>query len=209
MCDLREPSPIDERDLAELESLTEHPELAAAAALDLCAEESIRPPGWVVKRAAALLSELLKKERAEKAGRAVGRIARYRQDQWDVERWDAIEEVRRMRSKVRYELKLIKSEGLSRNSAHARNYERLDSWFSEHGTFACASMYLKGRDARVGPPAMKASHRRCRLRAAVARSQRPDRYYVFDERFLVKLGFPRLSDRKPGTKWLPLYDLTY
>src|SRR5689334_13239899 len=126
MCDLREPSRLDERELAELEALTEHPDLATAAALDYCAEENVRPPGWVVKRAASLMSELLKRERAGKAGRAVGRLARYRQDQWDAERSEAIEEMRRIRLKVRNELKLIKSEGLSRSSAHARNCERLE-----------------------------------------------------------------------------------
>jgi hypothetical protein len=207
MNDLREPNPVHARELAELEALTEHSELAAAAALDYCAEEKIRPPAWVLRRAATLMSKLLKRDRAEKAGRSVGKVAGYRRDQRDVERWDAVEEMRRIRSKVKSELKLSKSLKLDcEESPRTRNCKRLAAWFSRYDIFECASMYLTGRDARVSPIAMKASHRRCLRRSSG--SQRPDRYYAFDERFLVKLGFPRLQDRRPGTKWLPLYDLT-
>ena len=72
-----------ERELNELKAVTVHSELATAAALDYCAKEEICPPPWVVKKAAELMCDLLKREKAERRGRTAGRIARYRQDLWD------------------------------------------------------------------------------------------------------------------------------
>jgi hypothetical protein len=83
--------------------------------------------------------------------------------------------------------------------------ERTLEWLSQ-GTFECASRYLAGRDARVGADAIKASYRRCIERSGPGSF--PDRYYLFDARFLAKLGFPDLNDRKSGTKLLPIYNLT-
>src|SRR5579862_6857529 len=149
--DDNETSPLDSfqrRQLNELEELTVHRELMVAAAMDFCAEENIDPPSWLVKEAAALLCELLKREKTEKRGRAAGKIARYRQDMWDVERWDAVEEMRRIRNHVQHDLEIMREYGdLFKGSAKWRNAERLLAWF-RHGIFECASMYLTGRDAR-------------------------------------------------------------
>ncbi len=195
-----------ERQLNELKNLTVHRKLRAAAALHYCAEENICPPAWAVKEASQLLCDLLRREKAEKPGRTAGLIARYRQDLWDAEHWDAVEEVRRIRSKARRELDLMDARGDQfKGTSRRNNCERLNAWFSQYGTFECASLYLKGRDARIGADGLRASRRRCEERAAGSTS--PDRYYLFDERFLAELGIPSLDDRKPGTKWLPLYDL--
>ena len=187
-------------------NLTVHRELAVAAAMDYCAEEGICPPPKIVTEAASLIRDLLVREKAQKRGRTARPIARYRQDLYDVERWDAVEEVRRIKKKAKREVELMRSCGkMFRGTSRLQNYERLLTW-SRNGTFECASMYLAGRDAKASAATMRASFRRYKRRSA--NGQTPGRYYLFDERFLVKLGFPRLMDRKPGTKWLPLCNLT-
>lgn len=197
---------IHQRELNELKSLTVHRELAVAAALDYCAEEKICPPLWVVVEAAALICDLLKREKAQKRGRTAGRISRYQQDHRDLERWDAVEEIRRIRTSVKRNAALRRAHGQTpKNSSALRHEERLIKWFRA-GTFQCASMYLTGTGARVDTDAMRASYRRCNKRAGV--KPFPDRYYRFDNRFLGKLGVPKLGARKPGSKFLFLYDLT-
>jgi hypothetical protein len=197
---------IHQRELDELKNLTVHRDLAVAAALDYCVEEGITPPRWVVERAAALLRELLLREKAPDRGRIGNRITRYRNDQRDVERWDAVEEIRRIRKKTEYDAKLRRQYGETpENSRNMYHHERMLEWL-RNGTFECASRYLAGREARIGADAMRASHRRCLRRAGTGSF--PDRYYVLDQRFLKKLGIPGLQERKRGTKLLPLYDLT-
>jgi hypothetical protein len=196
----------DRRQMRELQELTVHRELAVANALHYCAEMNVQPPAWVVKDAAALLCDLLKREKSEKRGRAAGRIARYRQDMWDVERWDAVEEMRRMRRKAQSEMKIMRAQrDKFKDTRYWRRAEQLLAWL-RHGTFECASMYLTGRDARASANTMRTSYRRCNRRAAGF--LRPDRYHLFDEDLLVKFGFPRMIDRKPGTKWVSLFNLT-
>src|SRR6266508_4404277 len=99
-----------QRTLDELQNVTAHPELAIAAGMDYCAEEEICAPPWLVKATAALLRDLLMREKAHKRGRAAGHIARYRQDLWDVERWDAVEAIRRIKKKVRREMELMRAD---------------------------------------------------------------------------------------------------
>ena len=100
-----------ERELNELKAVTVHSELATAAALDYCAKEEICPPPWVVKRAAELMCDLLNREKAERRGRTAGRIARYRQDLWDLERFDAILAIRKFRNRVRRDVAIARSLG--------------------------------------------------------------------------------------------------
>lgn len=201
--------PLDdfhERELNELKAVTVHPELATAAALDYCAREEICPPAWVVKKAAELMCYLLKREKAQKRGRTAGHIARYRQDLCDLERFDAILAIRRMRSRVRRDVKIARSRGREFQESKQYEYIKKERAWLRHGTLQCASMYLSGRDARAGVDAIKASYRRvCRNTDG---KTIPDQYYLFNEQFLSKLGFPGLMDRKPGTKLLPLYNLT-
>jgi hypothetical protein len=194
-----------QRELDELMRLMVHRELAIAAAMDYCDREGVTPPADLVKEAAALILKLLKREKAEKRGRAAGRIARYRQDQWDVERWDAVEEMRRIKKKVASDIKLRRAYGENESTSKSLQFRKRQMVWFKNGIFECASRYLVGRDARVGPDAMRASHRRCKRRAG--KGYRPDKYHVFDDPFLLKLGIPGLHDRKPGTKFLFLYDL--
>ena len=197
---------IHQRELNELKSLTIHRELAVAAALDYCAEHGITAPRWVVEEGATLVRELLLREKALSRGRAGNRISRYKSDQRDVERWDAVEAIRRVRMKTKYDAKLRRQYGETpENSRSMYHHERTLAWL-RNGTFECASRYLAGREARVGADAIRASYRRCLRRAGTGSF--PDRYYVLDQRFLKKLGIPGLHERKRGTKLLHLYDLT-
>src|SRR3954471_2506603 len=197
---------IHRRELNEQKNLKVHREIRVAAALDYCAENHIDAPAWLIAEAAVLVRDLLKREKAQERGRKGNSITRYRRDQWDVERWDAVEEIRRMKKRIRADVQLRrKLRFTSENDKDWQYRQRQLAWFG-HGTFECASRLLAGRDARVGPEAIKASYRRCKERAGPG--PLPDRYYVFDEDFLLKLGIPRLSERKPGTKFLHLFDLT-
>lgn len=208
MHDGRQPRPtVHQRYLDGLENLTVHRDLAVAAALDYCARQRLSPPQWVVERAAVLLGELLVNEKGTEPGRAGNRVSRYRNDQRDAERCNAVEEVRRLRAKSKYDARLRREYGETpQNSKPLLHWVRMLECFRRSGTFECASRYLDGRDARAGADAMKASYRRCIRRAGQASF--PDRYYRFDEDFLATLGFPHIQDLKPGTKCVPLYDLT-
>jgi hypothetical protein len=198
---------VHQRYLDDLENLTVHRDLAVAAALDYCARERLSPPQWVIERAAVLLGELLMNEKATGPGRAGNRVSRYRHDQRDVERWNAVEEVRRIRAKSKYDAKLRREYGETpKSSKPLLHWLRMLEFIRRHGTFECASRYLDGRDARAGADAIKASYRRCIRRAG--KKSYPDRFYRFDERFLATLGFPHIQDLKPGTKCVSLYDLT-
>lgn len=194
------------RQLDELKAVTVHSELATAAAMDYCAREGICPPWWAVERAAALMCDLLKREKAQKRGRAAGHIARYRQDLIDLERFDAILAIRRFRQRVRSDVKIVRSFGQKFQKSKQYGYIKKERAWLRHGTLQCASMYLSGRDARAGVDAIKASCRRIR-RNTVGKTI-PDQYYVFDGQFLRQIGLFDLLERKPGTKWFPLYDLT-
>ena len=102
---------IHQRELNELKSLTVHRDFAVAAALDYCVEHGVTAPRWVVEEAAKLMRELLMREKAPGRGRAGNRISRYGSDQWDVERWDAVEAIRRIKKKTKYEAELRRQHG--------------------------------------------------------------------------------------------------
>jgi len=192
-----------EDELDSLEAVTDHRELAVTAALEYCAEEEICPPQWVIQEASALLIKFLREQKSKNTGRTAGYIARYRQDHWDVERYYAVEEIRRIRSKFEDEIKLIREESKSlgrRFEKRLRELEKHLAWFQTHGTFESASMFLRGRDARASADTIKRSHREVKRRAG--NGSTPNRYYTFDDRFLRKLDLPGINDLKPGNKFM-------
>lgn len=67
-------------------------------------------------------------------------------------------------------------------------------------------MLLTGRNARAGVDAMKASYRK--VKKDLTDPEAASKYYVFDDKFLKRLGLEGYHDRKRGTKMLPLYNLT-
>ena len=201
--DLRPPNPVCARYLEELQKITAHKELAVAAALHFCVEERIVPPTWVLQGSAQLVCDLLKREKAQSRGRTAGKLARYRQRMWDVERWNAVDQIRRIRERTGLDAALIKANPNFYADFLKTHNQKMRQWL-RHGTFACASMYLHGCYSRAGVEAMKASHRR--VRRANKDPSNTDYHYI-DPRFLWQVG---IDDRKEvqGTKWVPLYNLT-
>ena len=195
---------IHERELNNMKKMATHNALAVAAAMDYCAEEGICPPPWAVLGSAQLMRDLLKREKAQKRGRAAGHIARYRQDLWDHERWDAVVEVREQQKRIRARVKLLRAHP-SYSKKSLKSDEKMLAWIGHDWlrAYECAAMVLTGRNARIGVDAMKKSYRR------IQRCNLTDnRYYLLDQRFLRKLGFEGPLERKPGTKLLPLFALT-
>jgi hypothetical protein len=192
---------IDERELDQLKNLSAHQDIAVVAALDYCVEKAICTPSWVNEALLHMVIDLLKREKAQKRGRAAGRIARLQQDQRDLERWDAVLAARCVRERVRKELALHSEYGRKPHYS----LEKLDAW-CDHETFVRASMLLSGRNARAGIDAMKASYRK--VKRNFEDPAAATKYHVFDGRFLKKLGLEDIHERKPGTKMMPLYNLT-
>jgi hypothetical protein len=193
-----------EQVFAELDAVKFHRELAVMAALEHCVAEEVPPPAWAVREATDLLIRSLNGKNPAKRGRTARAISRYKQDYWDLERWDAVEEIRRIKRKVRSELKLLRDLPAASYSRYRRHYEKMRNWLRQ-GDFECAAMYLAGRDAKASPQAIRNSYRNVKRRAG--KGTMPDRYYLFDDRFLRKIGLPGIQDRKEGTKTFPLYDL--
>jgi hypothetical protein len=96
--DDRTPTDFDLRELDSLRRLDSHQEIAIARAMDYCATHQIHPPEWLVEAAALLVVDLLKREKSTQRGRTASCLARFRHEFWDMERWDAVQEVRRIRS---------------------------------------------------------------------------------------------------------------
>jgi hypothetical protein len=193
-----------ERELAELGGVHSHRELAVAATLEYCAAEGIHAPQWAIREGAELLIGLLKNQKSERRGRTANCITRYKQDLWDVERSEAVDDMRRLKKRVKRERKLLQEYPKGFRPDLDQWVERTGEWLRQ-GDFECAATSLAGRDAKASPSAMKKSHREVKRRAGAG--PRPDRYYVFDRRFLHKIGLPDIIERKEGTKTFPLYDL--
>jgi len=198
---------LNERELNSFKNMTHHKELSIAAAMDYCDEHELCPPPWLVAASAELMIDLIRREKAQKCGRTAGHLARYRQDFFDIERYDAVIEIRRMRKKARRNVKAAQSHPAYPKS-RLKSQEKMLAWFKGDNMreYECAAMYLTGRDAKIGREAMKASYRK--VRDSFFNPATALRYSLFDDRFLRKLGLQGLTDRKPGTKWWPLSDLT-
>jgi hypothetical protein len=210
-----------------------HKELAIAQMLFYCAEENICVYGPMLKTVAALFCELLQNQKTNQRGRTAGPILRYRQDYWDLERWHAVNLIRKIRKKTSRNMKflgkqcarltrLLKYEdgkAKCRDDAKMRDLREELAWrqyqftdegkwqvWLKNGTFECASRSLAGRKARAGSDAMRASF--MRVEKKLKDPTEPARYIFFEDRFLTNLGFSPLHERKPGTKSIPLYSRT-
>jgi hypothetical protein len=199
---------INERELGFMrEMMINHLEIAVAAALNFCDEHGICPPEWLVKAAAEVLVDLLKREKTRKRGRAGAAIARYRQDMIDFERWDAVLEARRNQAKSKSEAEACRAASYVPKSMLVQR-EKMHNWFGTNWlrAYECAAMTLTGRDARASPESMKASYQK--VGRTLKDPVNATRYHVVEQAFLRKLGFPDFFERKPGTKLMPLYNLT-
>lgn len=198
-----------ERELDWLRAMSAHNDIGVAAGIYHCANFEICPPLWLTKAAAKLLIELLKREKSQNRGRTAGRIARYRQDLWDFARWCAVIDIRELRERTKQDLKewveCAAREKLTQDEEeHFHRLKRTSAWL-RHDTFECASMTLRGSDAYAGAVAVKRSYRR--VQAAYS-AHAPARYHLMYGDFVFKIGLDWPGSYKPGTKWVPFYELT-
>ena len=227
---------LDDRHVRELErfrGVTVHEALAIGQALHYCVTENICVPPWLLKGATALICELLPHRKASQRGRTASPIARYRQDYRDFERWHAVKRIRQTRVRTSHNRKFLGKEcarlnhllnheetkARGRNEAKLRDLREELTWrryqladkdkrsvWLRNGPFECASRYLAGREARVGADGMRASF--FKVERALKDPREQTRYIFFEDDFLRNFGFCALSERKPGTKSLPLYSRT-
>jgi hypothetical protein len=201
----RAPYDMDLQELDKLRTLSDHPEIATVRAMDYCATHNICPPTWLVASAASLMIELLKREKTSKRGRTASCLARFRQEFWDLERWDAVNEVRRVRGMARRDDEALKTHPKQPvTDAWRRGYQRRRKWL-KLGTFECATYFLAGRDAHATASAIRTSYRKIE-KSLVKASPLVGAW--FDDAFLRKLGMQGLLDRKPGAKTFLFFDLT-
>lgn len=199
-------SRIDHYHELELQSLKEmsvHNDIAFAAAMYYCMQHEICPPPWVVAGGAKLMIELLKREKSQKRGRAAGRIARYRQDLWDFERYDAVGQIRELRERFKRE-----AETLEQYPEYKKDYPHVakaQKWLANE-TFECASMSLRGSFAAGGPVAVKKSYRR--VKEAMRSGSGAHRYHLMFGDFVFKIGLDWPGAVRPGTKLAPFWELT-
>jgi hypothetical protein len=193
------------RELDKFRQLSDHFEIAMARAMDYCAEHNVCPPQWLVAAAASIMIEQIKREKTTKRGCKGSLIAKFRQDFRDLERWDAVKQVREIREKSRRNGKALKAAPESpATDGHKRHHEKQRKWLKQ-GTFACASKLLVGRDAGVASPfAICKSFRKVE---ATLKGPVPPAGAWFSEAFLKKLGLQDYSERKPGTNMFGILDL--
>jgi hypothetical protein len=199
MEDCEPQSPIKDfhdRQLNNLRKMSGLNRLAIAAAMDYCSEYELTPPSWLVAASVDLMVDLLKREKSEKRGRTANSIARYRQDIWDYERYDAVLRVREMRAKARHNVRI----GKDYPDHHAtKHFQKMKvALGTSKDEFEKASLYLTGRDARAAGDAIRASYRRVVRRHADPKIK--DRAVMFSDRFLKKIELQSLTETKPGTK---------
>ena|SRR5258708_4004206 len=149
--------------------------------------------------------ERLKCEKTTKRGCKGSRIAKFRQEFRDVERWDAVKQVREIREKLRRNDKTLKAKPeLPVTDGGKRHHEKQRKWLKQ-GTFECASKLLVGRDAGVASPyAIRKSFRKIE---ATLKGPIPPAGAWFSEAFLKKLGLQDYSERKAGTNMFGILDL--
>ena len=187
-----------------------HPAIAAAAALDYCVENRVTPPSWVVEDAALALRELLLREKPPVRGRAGGLVARYRQDQIDFERWDAVLQARENQKRVAERVRVLNEHPTfkAQRPRYLEHELKLLAWLGKdwNRAYEVAAMSLLGRDAFGGPDAVKVSYKRVQKRQKSGVDA--GKYVRFHDEFLLKLGFEHVAWHRPGIKMLPIYNLT-
>jgi hypothetical protein len=187
---------FDLRELDKFRRLTAHKEIATAGAMDYCATHEVCPPGWLVAEAASLMIELLKREKTTRRGSNASHLARFHQERKDIERWDAVMEVRRIRWMARQDENALKRSPKRKvTDSFMKSYMKRKEWLKQD-TFECAAILLRGRDAHVSAYGVRKSYKK------MERSLKDPSSAIgawFDDPFLKKLGLQASFERKPGT----------
>lgn len=184
-----------------------HREIAIFAAQVYCAQYELEVPLWLKKEGAAVSFAMLTGKKSGKRGRCAGWVNRYRQDMADYARWDQVNVVREKQIELKEEVADLRATPDIPNELVVDRERHLD-WVggSLERAFECASMLLQGMPGHAGPDAVKASYFRVQENGGDGRF----RYHLLPPNLLHALGIewqvgPRL---RPGTKFVPLYDLT-
>lgn len=191
------------QELDKFRRLSDHKEIATARALDYCARYQICPPEWLVAVANSLLIDLLRREKTTRRGRAGSYLARFRQERWDTERWNAVKEVHRVRASAKSDDEVLKSyPDVAVDDNRRKFFERRKRWLKQ-GTFECASKILAGREANTGTAAIRRSYRKIKNEA----TRNPEKMVGawFDDDFLGALGLQKSYELKPGYKNGPYF----
>jgi hypothetical protein len=187
---------FDLRELDKFRRMTEHKEIATARAMDYCETHQVCPPEWLVAAAASLMIELLKREKTSRRGSNASFLARFHQEQKDIERWDAVMEVRRVRSMARQDDDALNAFPKREvTDSFMRSHKKRDEWLKQD-TFECAAILLRGRDAHVTAHGVRRSYKK------VEKALKDPSCAIgawFDDPFLKRLGLQGLHERKPGT----------
>lgn len=194
-----------EQELAYFCSATAYRELAVIAAMDHCAEEKRDAPAWLVAEAASLLIELLKSQKVTSRGRKGGILAQYRRHLTDLDRWDAVVQIREIRDKTVHELRIARKHPefarIEGSRGAIEHFRKLKQWLRS-GTHQCAALLVaRNGGARVSAAAIRRSYRRIQRENATPGF----RSCVFMTDFLRKVGLDQ--NQKPGRKFRPIYDL--
>ncbi|WJR78732.1 hypothetical protein [Bradyrhizobium sp. NP1] len=140
--------------------------------------------------------ELLKREKTSRRGSNASFLARFHQDLKDTERWDAVMEVRRIRSRARQDDAALNACRKRKVTVgFMRSHKKRDEWLKQD-TFECAAILLKGRDAHVTAHGVRRSYKK------VEKALKDPSHAIgawFDDPFLKSLGLQGLQERKPGT----------
>ena len=201
----KSPDILDEEYLESLGRLHGwHPEIAVAAGLDYCAERMIAPPAWIVSHASDVMNLLLTGSKPGRRGRSCNPVARYRQDQIDYLRWDAVVTARENQPRIRDRLFIMRANASDFPARYIELEEKLQNWIGHDWirAYEVASMYLQGSYAHGGPDAVRASY----LKVQRNRSCRA-RYIAVREPFRHKIDIPHPRD-EPGKKCRHLFELT-
>jgi hypothetical protein len=182
-------------------------QIAAAAALEFCAEHKLQTPQWVLESASTLLCDLLRREKSEKRGRSCGHVARHRQDRIDYDRWCAVTEIREKQTELKnYVRELHTRQGIPK--AYLEDRENHLEWVgnSLERAFECASLLLGRTDSCGSPDAVKRSY--LNVEANNRSGEQFCRYHLLDYRFLVKIGITTKVGVTSPAATGPIYELT-
>ncbi|ARP98280.1 hypothetical protein [Pseudorhodoplanes sinuspersici] len=201
----KSPNIFDEEYLESLGRLHRwHPEIAVAAGLDHCAERMIAPPAWIVRCASDVMNQLLTGSKPARRGRSCTPVARYRQDQIDYLRWDAVVSARENQPRIRERVSEMRAYASEFPARYIELEEKLANWIGHDWirAYEVASMYLQGSYAHGGPDAVRTSY----LKVQRSRSCM-NRYIAVREPFRYKIDIPHPRDEQ-GMKCRHLFELT-
>ena len=202
----KSPDILDEDYLESLGKLHRwHPEIAVAAGLDYCAERMIAPPAWIVSHASGVMNALLTGPKPGRRGRSCNPVARYRQDQIDYLRWDAVVTARENQPIIRDRVVGMTAYASEFPARYIALEEKLLNWIGHDWirAYEVASMYLQGSYAHGGPDAVRRSY----LKVQRNRSWSGGRYVAVREPFRYKIDIPHPRDER-GMKSRYLFELT-